>query len=533
MDGADDEKEQSRDAAEETPALDSGSLPTPPVRDAFVFESPGSSTDRATDSPTGTTEEWDSPRRRMRRQARVREGLPALPRASARREFADWALAAAFFGGGFLLIVTLKVLGVNAVAVACLAVLAMLIYAVLAYRVPNIRMRPDKLGDNLYYMGFVFTLASMSAALIQLHRSPNQIDDIIGAFGIALFTTIAGIAGRVTILQMRTELEDVEETARRTLLEYARELRGQLSAAIDDLEIFRRGVRQALDERLRESIDAHQRAIDRQLGTLEETGRSVIASVASSASASDELFKEMRAEIEASVIELQSMRKKLGAVRVPSDIIEKKLGGAIAKVEATVEAFETTAKEEAARHAALTDVAGQLNDVLAGLNAQLAIAKEASAGLGKAADPAGALADRLADLTGHAGSAAHTLAEVKEAVRSAIALAREHEEALASILATSRDRATQVNQTVAEAASGLAEAARDVTEKVRLVASAMSSQPALVGGGPVRVSPQGETPTRDSLLEGTDSSDARSHGDRAPDDAARKNRVRPWPWRVG
>ena len=87
--------------------------------------------------------------------------------------------------------------------VAGSAVALMVAYGLIAYRIPDVQIRLDRLGDNFYYLGFIFTLASMSAALIQLRAEPN-IEAILGSFGIALITTIVGVAGRVLFTQMRT-----------------------------------------------------------------------------------------------------------------------------------------------------------------------------------------------------------------------------------------------------------------------------------------------------------------------------------------
>ena len=48
-------------------------------------------------------------------------------------------------------------------------------------------------GDNFYYLGFIYTLASLSAALVELRTGINS-TAILGAFGVALITTIVGIA---------------------------------------------------------------------------------------------------------------------------------------------------------------------------------------------------------------------------------------------------------------------------------------------------------------------------------------------------
>ena len=61
-------------------------------------------------------------------------------------------------------------------------------------------------GDELYYLGLLFTLVSLSYALVSLFIiNPNAVDleqrtnDLIGSFGIALASTIIGILARILL----------------------------------------------------------------------------------------------------------------------------------------------------------------------------------------------------------------------------------------------------------------------------------------------------------------------------------------------
>jgi hypothetical protein len=175
-----------------------------------------------------------------------------------RRRFIDDMPDKGLFAGaatfGFAIILFLKVRQFSPEVVSAFAVALMLTYGSIAYRIPEVRLRLDRLGDNFYYLGFIYTLASLSAALIELRNGINS-NAILGAFGVALVTTIVGIAGRVIFVQMRSELDDVEEAIRRDIAEASTRLKGQLSAALHDLDTFRTGVRQATAECLKENTD--------------------------------------------------------------------------------------------------------------------------------------------------------------------------------------------------------------------------------------------------------------------------------------
>jgi hypothetical protein len=177
-----------------------------------------------------------------------------LPRLRFIHDMPDKGLFAGVAAVGFAAIIALKVNQFSPETVSAFAVALMLIYGAVAYRFPLVRLRLDRLGDNFYYLGFIYTLASLSAALVEL-RSGIDSSAILGAFGIALVTTIVGIAGRVIFVQMRSEIDDVEQVIRQEILEASTHLKGQLSAALNDLDTFRTGVRQAANDSLQENTD--------------------------------------------------------------------------------------------------------------------------------------------------------------------------------------------------------------------------------------------------------------------------------------
>jgi F0F1-type ATP synthase membrane subunit b/b' len=109
-------------------------------------------------------------------------------------------------------------------------------------------------------LGFIYTLASLSAALLQL-RGGARIEELLGSFGIALFTTIVGVAGRVLFVQMRGDIDEVEDEVRKDLLSASADLRAQLSITLGEFETFHTGVQQATRKAAEQSTTAAQDAI--------------------------------------------------------------------------------------------------------------------------------------------------------------------------------------------------------------------------------------------------------------------------------
>jgi hypothetical protein len=183
-----------------------------------------------------------------------------IPRRRFFDEMPDKGLFAVVAVVGFGAILALKLREFDANYVAAGAVLLMIGYGFFAFQFRRIRLRPDRLGDNFYYLGFIFTLASLSAALLLVKRG-GAIDELIGSFGIALLTTIVGVAGRVLFVQMRGDIDEVENEVRRDLLSASADLRAQLSLTLAEFETFHTGVQQATRKAAENSVGAAQDAV--------------------------------------------------------------------------------------------------------------------------------------------------------------------------------------------------------------------------------------------------------------------------------
>ncbi len=93
-------------------------------------------------------------------------------------------------GAGY--IVFSKLHEFSAVQVTLVPVLIMIAYALALGLARLFRLRDDQSGDNLYYMGFLFTLTSLAVSLYQF-SSAGSAEQIVQNFGIAIGSTIAGI----------------------------------------------------------------------------------------------------------------------------------------------------------------------------------------------------------------------------------------------------------------------------------------------------------------------------------------------------
>lgn len=150
---------------------------------------------------------------------------------------------------GAMLIWILKSIGTPSLITIAVPVCLMLLYCGLAWKHRTFAVREDQIGDNCYYLGFLFTLSSLAYALwrFQMDIGGNPAD-IIGSFGVALWSTIVGIALRVFFAQMRQDPNSIEKESRIKISQAASLLAGDLHQATVTFNEYTRGLQQSVDE---------------------------------------------------------------------------------------------------------------------------------------------------------------------------------------------------------------------------------------------------------------------------------------------
>ena len=128
---------------------------------------------------------------------------------------------------------------------------ALITYAAASYFSNQTKIEPETVGDNCYYLGFLFTLTSLSIALFQISQLDNDVvayRQLISGFGVALSSTIIGVFLRLILMQGRHDLAARDREARLSLSKATSELRGVLAQSIAEMKSFSVEVTQVLSE---------------------------------------------------------------------------------------------------------------------------------------------------------------------------------------------------------------------------------------------------------------------------------------------
>ena len=123
------------------------------------------------------------------------------------------------------------------------AMLLMGIYVFFVTLVPATKLRTDVAADNVYYLGFLFTLTSLAIAL-----SIDSADAILANFGVAIISTLIGIAARVGLNQLRVDPTDIEEASRLELSGATSRVKAELNETVRQLTEFRQISLQVMSE---------------------------------------------------------------------------------------------------------------------------------------------------------------------------------------------------------------------------------------------------------------------------------------------
>jgi len=181
-----------------------------------------------------------------------------------------------FVAAGCAYIVAAKLAGIGPFYVTFVPVGTMLAYALLIYSARGLRLRDDQSGDNLYYMGFLFTLTSLGVSLYQF-TAARAAEEIVQNFGIAIGSTIAGIGLRVIFNQMRRDPVEVERMMRLELAEAARRVRRELDSTVVEFGYHRRSAQQAAADSFNQVTEKFDEIVGKFLGSLEEITAKTVA----------------------------------------------------------------------------------------------------------------------------------------------------------------------------------------------------------------------------------------------------------------
>jgi ElaB/YqjD/DUF883 family membrane-anchored ribosome-binding protein len=269
-------------------------------------------------------------------------------------------------GSGY--IVFSKLHEFSAINVTTVPVLIMIGYALVLGVARVFRLRDDQSGDNLYYMGFLFTLTSLAVSLYQ-YSAAGSAEQIVQNFGIAIASTISGITLRILFNQMRRDPVEVEATARLELADASRRVKRELESTVLEFGYFRRMAQQSIADALDEVKETLGDASDKLAGEIRKfaltAGKPLEDASKRSGETLDSLNDRVAETLEdvaarlahegerlsqstASIVQaIDGVATKLSSLQTPDQLIEIKLTPVIQGLTRAINSFSKSAEIQA------------------------------------------------------------------------------------------------------------------------------------------------------------------------------------------
>ena len=214
----------------------------------------------------------------------------------------------------------LKLLHISQIWVTLFPVCVMIGYASMIYVCLRARLGEDQSGDNLYYLGFLYTLVSLAFALYQFDGEGGS-TTIIENFGIALATTISGLFLRILFNQMRHDPVEIEREARLELASAATRLRTDL------LEVthIMKGTLIAAQQQTSEVILAYG-------NRFEDLAQTIITRASDSHSTILENTERLKQTTDGFIVSVEKLLSRIDEINPPSNLLENKLAPAVESI---------------------------------------------------------------------------------------------------------------------------------------------------------------------------------------------------------
>ncbi len=285
------------------------------------------------------------------------------------------------FGG-----LAIKLLHVHPFVAAAFAAVVLVLYATLTFFTTHLQLEPEVIGDNCYYLGFLFTLTSLSITLyfvVQAGMAERAalIPEVISGFGIALSSTIVGVFLRVLMMQFRVDIVSRERETRLELDDAARRLRAELNGAIARMKDFTVESVQQASEREAKLRDATRIVVDEMSREIQSSAMNISKFSEEAAQLTAQREAKLRSETDALLTDLRlelvegtkSVQREIettlraqgaaiatemsASVQRSTQGSEEGIKAAISSILATVKTLET----------ANADAAAQFGDIVMGL----------------------------------------------------------------------------------------------------------------------------------------------------------------------
>ena len=293
------------------------------------------------------------------------------------------------FVGTYILGVILIILATifaqeNTLIVLLVSIIPMIIYGIYVYsnrKKPNV----NTIADSAYFLGFLFTITSISLALYFLTPNENdltkQFNRIIQIFGFALITTIIGLLIKVCVVNLKPDLDDLSENIMENLHESVSLFDDELVNAIERF--------QEIDQQLSDRYtDFTNKVIRMEKDTLEKTSGHLDHIITNSGQELEKFINESGQSLTTSMEEssktltailtkvVKDIEEGGKALDVPSDLFTDKLSEPLSNMKNQINEFNNELSEVIKSQRAIASNTEKVSKIVTNLAEKMDIAEK-------------------------------------------------------------------------------------------------------------------------------------------------------------
>ena len=194
----------------------------------------------------------------------------------------------------------------------------------------------ERAADNLYYMGFIFTVCTLGVSLYRFSTQEDVLTSIVGDLGIGLSTTVLGLFLRVLCLR-RESSEQVEHQVREELVDVAEATIERIRLTADIVEEGQIATRQAIEE-MSSSIKSATTQLAANTDQLEERV-SAITNIPP-----DLLSSQLSPALDSASQSITRFTNQIDSIDIPDDVVISHINQLFAHLAETIEEGQTATR---------------------------------------------------------------------------------------------------------------------------------------------------------------------------------------------
>ena len=210
---------------------------------------------------------------------------------------------------------------------------AIVVFCALSWRTPRFRLREDRIGDGAYYLGFLFTLVSLAFTLFQFTEQGGT-EGVISGFGVALVTTIVGLACRVLFQQLREDPLEIEQEVRQTLSTEVLNLEREIRISVEAMSLLRTRtedeLRNAVGAGLKELLKDSREAMTAEAEAFRSAILTTLEGVTNAVDAAKAQAADTKRTSARLIKSIDALAERINASELPTEGLVKQIDGVAA-----------------------------------------------------------------------------------------------------------------------------------------------------------------------------------------------------------